>query len=352
MMKQILRFSAVCLISLWLVSCGRTEENTVSLDMSVKNGATAVSSIEQIPLPEEFIAARKYYVYRDSLLIVWNRKLSDGYFLQFYDLSTGKLVRNCFRYGNGPEEALWVNAYLRGNTLLVNDMEKEQYCVINMDSIRDNRYSLPRFKKLASGISTISQFKGGKILIENPYCFDSDEADIHYSDPRFLVSEPVSRSPIPHKGHRYNTINVATSGHILYTTDWSRIVYASMNNPVIELYDSTLQLQKRIEGPDKLPIRYHNDGSSVSYKKRIPYAYLGCTGDDDGFYLSYVGGFYHKKMQNFDSYIFYFDWSGNLQGSYALNRYVDCLSLSTEPRVLYGTAYDEEDNPILVKIKL
>ena len=208
MMKQILRFSAVCLISLWLVSCGRTEENTVSLDMSVKNGATVVSSIEQIPLPEEFIAARKYYVYRDSLLIVWNRKLSDGYFLQFYDLSTGKLVRNCFRYGNGPEEALWVSAYLRGNTLLVNDMEKEQYCVIDMDSIRDNRYSLPRFKKLASGISTISQFKGGKILIENPYCFDSDEADIS-----------TLQTLMEHNNYAFSTLDSLISEDIPEETD-------------------------------------------------------------------------------------------------------------------------------------
>lgn len=84
---------------------------------------------------DEFIYAKKFWVYADSILIVLNKKHKDGYFVELHNLFTKENIVKLYRFGDGPDEMLSARVDMNGKTLLVNDFVKGQVAVVNLDSL-------------------------------------------------------------------------------------------------------------------------------------------------------------------------------------------------------------------------
>jgi len=145
-------------------------------------------------------------------------------------------------------------------------------------------------------------------------------------------------------------------GVIISNFQQDRIFYVNGNIPFIELYNSELELIRQIHGPDKLLAKYRIDnGNSICFNKVIPYAYMCFCTSINYIYLTYIGD-NHIPMQNnvedLPTWIFKFDWDGNLIESYSVGRYINSISLSLDEKSIYATAINEEKNPFLIKLSL
>lgn len=310
--------------------------------------------VDTIGCMEELIYARDFRVYRDSILIVLNRKHTDGYFVELRNLYTKKKIAELYRLGDGPEEMLSAKVNIHGDMLLVNDYVKGQVATVHLDSLLGS----PSYKALpvrhqVAGCSTAVPYEDG-FLLENPYCFSDDDLGVNQEAPRFIVTD--GKAPYKEKKrYKYYTRNVAVDGCIITNYSRDRVVYASMGQSVLEIYDKNLNLRQVITGPVDLKAKYRIGGefdepNEICYNGYIPYAYMDYCMDEDGFYLSYIGDYLtaEKKMKDLPGWLLKFDWDGKLTGCFKIGSYVQ--SVSKCGNTLYMTVLNEESAPVLLKM--
>lgn len=344
-----------------LSSCFSDEKTyNYSLDKKIKSEAN-VLHVDTIDFFEELIYASDFWVYQDSILIVRNKKHTDGYFLEFYDLKSRKFLKRLFRLGNGPNELLSARITINKNELTAIDYIKDQVVCINIDSVIHNPDYMVSPKRYFPHSPGAVQHTDGNILVENPHCFKDDKLRIDNKAPRFILNKK-DNAFYDEKTYRYNTWNVATSGSIITNYRKDRVIYAASHLPLIEVYDASLNLHKTIQGPDDLPPDYRivSDEfatNEILFKKGyIPFSYLDFCTNNDFFCLVYMGDYLdlveQRNMEDYPMWIFQFDWDGNFIDSYSVGRYITSLSLSADGKSFYATAINSEKNPFLIKLSI
>ena len=310
--------------------------------------------MDTIETANDFIYAKQFLVYADSVLVVANKKHIDGYFIELYHLKTKKEIARLFRLGDGPQEMLSAIVYLSGKQLLVNDYVKGQLAVVHLDSLlRDSTYTVLPKPHNVIGSPTAVPYKEG-FLLENPSCFADDAADIRQEAPRFIATDGKSVYTEKNR-YKYWTRNVSVDGCIIAHPQQTRIVYASMHQSVLEIYDAGLHLQRLIKGPVDLHAKYSLTGEAdrmmnVSFKEFIPYAYMTYYADENSVYLSYVGACLTSEMEMKDlsGWILKLDWEGNLIDCIRMESYV--LSISKGKDGIYVTVSNSDETPVLMKV--
>lgn len=359
-MKNILSVIHLLLVAVLLASCYSSSDKstitTVTLTPDRLEGSS-VLRIDTIGTFEElFLYAKEFLVYDDSILIVLNKKHTDGFFLEFYNLSHQKSMRKMYRLGNGPTEMLSAKIYLNKDTLNVTDYVKGQVAFVNMDSVVKNPlYNPLPIKHQVNGSYHAIAYKDS-FLLENPYCFADKRIGIEQNAPRFIVTD--GKRPYTYAtNYKYYTRNVV-AGSIISNYFKQKIVYACMNSSRIEIYDTALRLQKIIEGPIRLEADYsvsnEYDNNEVIFKTNIPYAYLDYCVDDDYLYLTYFGDVlpHNRNMKDYPNWILKYDWEGNLIKSYFLDGYILAISKGSAKECLYIAVMNDDDVPLLLKAYL
>ena len=307
---------------------------------------------------DEFIFAKEFLVYNDSVLIILNKAYQDIYFIECYDLVNKKHIRKLFRYGNGPNEMLSARVHLNNNNLYVNDYIKAQIAIINMDSLitsEDYDVKILGHKTYESPTAVICN---NKFILENPYYFKDDKLKIKQGKSRFISTngdKPYEYSIT----YPYNTRNVSVDGCIITNDSCKRIMYASMHNSDLELYDYNLNVIKIFNGLPKLETEYLINGideyneKEIIFKKNIPYAYLDYTTDNEFVYLVYMGNLLKENttMKDYPNWILKFDWECNLIKKYYINAYILSISKSSTNDTFYITIMNEDENPLLLKLQ-
>lgn len=340
-------------------SCNlKNGDDSFYLEKDTKAVAERVK-IDTVGFYEDFIYAKNFWVYQDSILVVHNRNYEDGYFLEFYELSENRLITKLFRYGNGPNELLSANVDLNKNELIVNDFVKGQVVFVDIDSLLQGFPVKEPIKHYVFGAPTAVRYKDDCLLLENPDCFQDEKLRIDNKESRFIVAcgdfmyEPT-------EDYRYFVRNVAVDGRIITNYKKNRIFHASMHEPLLQMYDTDLNLLKKIKGPDNLPPDYRVVGNTggreeVVFKKgHIPFTYLNFCANEEFFCLAYMGDYLldNTNIEDYPFWIFKFDWDGNIVDSYTLGRYVSSISLSADGQTMYATVFSDEKNPFLIKFAI
>ncbi len=345
---------ATCFLS----GCNIPKKNVVELDTRIKTEALHLT-IDTVRVDSTFLYVRRFFVYQDSVLVVVNKPNSDCATLQLYNLETQRPIADYLSQGKGPNEVLEASVNLEGDILILRDFIRKQVAFISMDSLLSVKgYAIPlqQYRYISFGLNRMSN---GRTVFENPYCFQAKKQGIDNKAPRFLLGD--AQTTLEDFGmHRYNTFNVS-QGFVLMNPDRTVVVYASLAEPRVEFRDTTLNLWKRVEGPESLDdIRYklREDDTSIPdvvYQGTVPYAYVGYCCDSVGFYLAYTDARLSGEMtdeRRFPCWIFRFDWAGNFVNSYAVNRYVNALSSGADMHTIYATGYDDEMMPQLLRLTL
>lgn len=347
----------ITLFALLVEGCVRITKEEVPvlvLDKSLLQTAKTLC-VDTIGIFDEFIYAQRFRVYRDSILIVQNKRHTDGYFVEFCNLHTNKKIAALYKLGNGPEEMLSAWVEMNGDTLYVNDFIKGQLAIVNLDSLlKDSTYkALPVRHLVSGGLLTSVPYNDG-FLLENPNHFVDEDLGINQNAPRFIVTD--GKTPyVEKRRYEYYTRNVAVDGCIITNYSKDRIVYAYMGKSVLEIYNRNLNLRQVVKGPVDLKAKYTIGGdycepNEIHYNGSVPYAYLNYYADNDFIYLSYAGDYMLRGMgmKDLPGWIFKFNWDGALIGCYQVGSNVRAISKCGN--VLYVTVLNKEDVPILLKM--
>jgi len=343
------------------------EFERVQLDERVLKEATPMKAETLWTSDELPLAAKECLVYKDSVLIVVNSKECDWKFVQLFNLQTRDSIASFFHKGKGRGELLYAEANITKNILTINDFKTGRYAFVNMDSAtRVSDYTPAVRQHQFHTIPLVVPF-GNTLLMENPYCFTSKSLNIRqgieYGTPRFIKSEDFEDYMAKDaKQFKYNTQNVAMDGQILINPEKGKVCYACFDKSEVEFYDDDLSLVRRVDGPVKIEECYtledwENEAGQrgVCYKKRIPYAYMSSSADEDNAYLNYLGQYFcgsdETPSEEMPSYIMQFDWDGNFERCYSVGRRIRSFTKSLKEKdTFYATAFDDSARVCLVKL--
>lgn len=339
-----------------LMSCSAERDlgAVTQLDPSVKTGARDLR-VDTVRLAQEFMYAEQYFVYRDTVLIVVNKPSEDVPFIELRSLTDNRLIGGYIRMGKGPGEMLQIFAELEGNTMKIFDLVRRQLAFIDLDAVLSDPegYRLPPFEECRVFSYGKNRLADGRLVFENPYCFDDKKSGIRNDATRLLIGD--SKTTDEDFGeHTYHSRSIS-QGNLFSNYRGDRWVYAALFLPIIEIYDSVMTPLKTIQGPDDfVELKYKvSDNGEVLFNGLIPYAYISYSYDDDYFYLGYHGeliDFNVKQAKDLHTWIFRFDWDGNFVDSYYYPGYTDAISVSGDGKAIYASSRDEDNMPMLVKL--
>ena len=134
--------------------------------------------------------------------------------------------------------------------------------------------------------------------------------------------------------------NITSGGLVIACQNNKKIMYASMHQSTIELYNNMLEMEKAIIGPKELDTDYYIDeNNEVIFDRSIPYTYINyyCTSKEVG--LLYYGTLVNApndEFENHNGYLLVFDWEGNLKKNYAIGAHALAVSKSVKyPNTYY-----------------
>lgn len=344
-MNKLLYILLVCLVS--LQSCAKKENQTFVLNPSIKNNATAIygDTIEYNTL----VMAEEYYIMDDTVLLVFNDTRHSDFFFEFYNLNSGELIKRFLNRGNGHRELVDVIAYYNDGFLFVNGFMNKTFVTVDCRRLLNDSLYEPTFAEYSVYSQNLIPVDDNLFIYENAYCFSEPSINVTQDAPRLLFSNDEADG----NRYKYDTFNV-TGGIIMRNKNLDRVIYASKRFPYIEIYNSKLELIRRISGPDELDVKYfiNEKNNEIIFKGVIPNTFVRSTYNADHLYFVYKGKLSNDLDHDTDTWIFKFDWEGRILDSYFYNGSIECLSVSNKEDFLYVTTYDSLGIPALVKLRL
>ncbi len=352
-MKKISFLALICIVYLAAIQCSRTHDSSIPvLHNDISDFKVQDLKFSEVSFSREFIHARDFFVYSDSILIVLNKPTA-GKFLEIYNINTEECLGKLIGVGNGPKEMLNVFGELYGNIFVADDFIKSNYLQINLDEFLAQRdsYSLNDLKSYINGsgcpVMNFYPISDSRLLIANPYCFESDELGINNMEPRFFYNtRPDWPCPV-------NAANV-NQGSILVSHKDSLIVFLSSNEAFMELYDLGLNPLVKVIGPTDLKVRHTlTDHESIAFKDFIPHAYRSAIPYGAHFLTIYHGNTLSKTGQVSDrtSYLLEYNWDGELLDVRRANTLLGTISTTSDNNIFYASGEDQDGTIILYKLQ-
>ena len=291
----------------------------------------------------------RIWVHNSSLITVDSYT---DYFVQSYDSKTTlKKAENIAR-GIGPNELL--NCW----SLQFND---DIVWAFDMQQAKINAYQLPDFIE-KSNISPISSTKFNGAPTSVVALFDNSFLCSDLSDPKNLVTH------YDRYGNKDKELQIAYPEILAHDIPenlqkrfWEYRIYHNPQNKktvifytytdLIDIYDSNMQLEQRIQGPDCfIPILGNRqvDGQDFAYliPEKTKFAYLfGVLTETEIWTLYY--GISPQQGKEKQHTIFVFDYQGNPLRHYELDTPITYFGVDTKNKCLYGLS--EKPEPVIIK---
>lgn len=330
-MKNFIRLYSFFLL-FTVTSCSNKSNGDVVIKPSVKENAKPLT-LKEVPTGEALDFAMTCYVY-DDVLVVTNYENSNKHLLEFYNINSMELKKQAILRGNGPDEVLNLLPRNYKDELHVDGGSSSgKLTQFNVVEFANNKDSKLEFVDYAFQSQHKYLLDNDKFLIVNPFRFVNKELGIEQDENRFIILDATDRL-LPNG--RIDAINVNTGG-IMVNSKEKKICYYSSTTAEIEIYDFDLNLIKTITGPDDLRPGYTTlQNIMVNRTKTLTYAYRYACYDDSYMYLAYDGRTIdameyiqnNGEMEKAESWVFKFDWDGNVVDAYKVSKEKEIVSLS------------------------
>ena len=327
-MKNFIRLYSFFLL-FTVTSCSNKSNGDVVIKPSVKENAKPLT-LKEVPTGEALDFAMGCYVY-DDVLVVTNYENSNKHLLEFYNINTMELKKQAILRGNGPGELLLLLSHNYKDELHVEDASS--YGKFNVVEFANNKDSKLEFVDYALQSQQQYLLDNDKFLVVNPFRFVNKELGIEQDENRFIILDATDRL-LPNELIDATRVN---TGGIMVNSKEKKICYYSDATAEIEIYDFDLNLIKTITGPDDLRPEYTTLQNIVqSRTKTITEAYTYACYDDSYMYLAYYGRTIDTMewiqnngvMAKAESWVFKFDWDGNVIDVYKVSKEKEIVSLS------------------------
>ena len=327
-MKNFIRLYSFFLL-FTVTSCSNKSNGDVVINPSVKENAKPLT-LKEVPTGEALDFAMGCYVY-DDVLVVTNYENSNKHLLEFYNINTMELKKQAILRGNGPGELLLFALCNHKDELHVDG--GGSFGKFNVVEFANNKDSKLEFVDYAFQSQDKYLLDNDKFLVVNPFRFVNKELGIEQDENRFIILDATDR--ILDNG-LIGAFDVNTGG-IMVNSKEKKICYYSDAKAEIEIYDFDLNLIKTITGPDDLRPEYTTlQNIMVNRTKTLTYAYRYACYDDSYMYLAYDGRTIdameyfqnNGEMEKAESWVFKFDWDGNVVDVYNVSKEKEIVSLS------------------------
>lgn len=289
----------------------------------------------------------------DSLLITID--LHTESFAQVYHKKRGCKVTENIPRGIGPGESLncW-SLQFTPDKVWSFDMQLAKIEAFNTDSFLTKRnikplYSIKLTDAAPVGVIVLpdSSFLCPDLSDKNSLVSKYDKNGI--KDDNFKVDFPkLYNMDLPD-----NLNNRFWENRIYYNDKNDKIVIFYVYTDIIEIYNSKMQLQKRIQGPDSfIPVLGNRivEGKDFAYVKpeQTKFAYLfGVLTDTEIWTLYY--GISPEKGKELQNNLFVFDYNGNPLRHYELDHPISYFTVDQKGKSIYGIS--ELPDPVIIQYK-
>lgn len=341
----------IVLIALVLSCTNNQKDNKIIiLEEGIKTKAKELTLVP-MDLGDRLSTAERCYVFSDTILVVQNLKNSNKPFLEFYNLVTMELLRTAITRGNARNELLDMISKNSGDNLLINGYVNKKYSKINVPEYINRKENRIPFVSYNMECQSMDIFKDDTFIVENPYHFIDKRIGIVQDVPRLLKIEADATIE---SDKNISAINV-TRGNILINNNVGKICYYSKNEAVVEFYDTLLNLETVISGPDQIAPEYSISNNSIVFTGQVTRSYQASCFNDSTIVLAYEGRKFNPMNfmteNNYYVWLFMFDWNGNLIKSYKMvGKNILCMSFSSSD-ALYITC-KESGNLVVYKASL
>ncbi|MES2005757.1 MAG: BF3164 family lipoprotein [Bacteroidota bacterium] len=291
----------------------------------------------------------QHLFFSDSGLITFYFNPAPGdYFFNRYSLKTLELTGKYMNVDSrkGIRVASFAGIH-RGNTLWAYDLSSQRLQTVdlknninNADSLAIQHYSIEKFCYSVQLMGGLQLLGDGAMHTQQKI----QKIDLVTGKEITSFGDFVN---IP-KGMPANAWKDAYSGFLFLKPTEEKVAIALRYTDRIEIFDLHTQKSKLIKGPENyapefMPIKvYGRDLMVMGRTEKTRMAFQKGTVTNRYIYLLYSGN-YDEQVYNPQSqiraagkYIYVYDWNGNPIRKYSLDRYVTCIAVSEDDKVLYA----------------
>ena len=343
-------------LTFMLSGCYDNKENPVFFSHNDFHNTKELKG-ECIEVPTE-LSPDEMYVVRDSLVLICNTNPSIKKKIGLYNLKDWKLLGEYAERGHSNDEFIDCSVILKGNSneFFLKDIQKSQFWICDFDSLAKNRPCAKRRFSYSRNVIDVypldSTYIGYNFWYLNDEKYDNNVSAIAEYPMREDIRE-VSKNK-----YKYFVANV-TGGVVFRNPENHDIWVAYRHDNIIEIYDSLLNLQKTMKGPNYRKNKYVTQEMSnqeiVSFTdKSYTSCYTGGYVTNNHVYIIYENHTCDKFPQRpLPVEILMFDWDGNCLCNYRLDRFAYAISIDSKEKIMYATCCDENSGEIqLIKYSL
>ncbi|MCQ2975515.1 MAG: hypothetical protein MJ211_12005 [Bacteroidales bacterium] len=350
------RFIIYLFLFCFIISCNsqtNIPENIKFTKINEDSIPCKILDVEKINLPEEFVASR-YYVVKDTILLVLHDQYPDPYYLSVVNLNNFEIINQLFQRGNGPNDLLGVLSYINDDYLCLNDYVKRTVARIHVDSLLVKDFTYPSFIKIDAFYEGFGWINDSLIVASNCLHFDGFGNE-KYPELLYVDTTGAFIEDYPKDGFDIFTANFS-GGYIAMNSLQNKFYHAKKFKPEICFYVDN-KLEKVIIGPEEYNSEFIVDkNNQLHFKDNFHYYYFNyCSSKNNVFFKNerFHGkvGTHFSDDEGKGTEIFRLDWNGNLLARYKIptDKAVIGLSYNENTNSLYLTSFDENGERILYK---
>ena len=332
-MRKVLLFAIIAMYAI-VSSAKSNKDGEAWIEKSWKEKAKPLV-LEEIGTKDLLEFAECCHVF-DDILVVQNYDNSGKHLLEFVDMNAMKIQRQALMIGNGPGEVINAIIINSGKYLTIDDFMKSRFAKIDVAAYLNDKESVITFRDYSFDSQRLDFWGEERFICINPYRFINKKLKINQDEPRFLLVD--GNDDILHKNGQVDATRI-NYGDILINEKSRKVCYVSHETPAIEFYDSALKHLSTLSGPDDLAPKYSVKNNNVDYDGDFVQGYIGSCYNDNDIWLAYQGRMLNLmellknngNVENADTYIFKFDWDGNIKDSFLVRKDKKIKSMSIGP---------------------
>lgn len=296
---------------------------------------------------DEPIMRPSYIYFADSFLIVKEDRAD--FLLHKYNLNSLRKESECFTFGSGPNEFLWIQSIQFDDSCLW--LADIQSASISQYSRENVLLSDSLGVELIRKISFEDHFKNIIVLPDSQFVAivaNTNKKRLSYYD--FKGDFVETKGDFPKFGNEFTDFENLEGFvcNMVLSPDKDQLFLFHMYTDLIEIYNLHGELKKRIHGPDcffpEVKQMSQDDMIRVgSIPDKSRDAYFCPVVVDDKIYVLYSGAYYNPmKPAYLLSNVFVFDNDGAPLKRYSLDRPICGLAVDPKTNTLYGISDDPE----------
>ena len=313
--------TAVCVLAV-LCRCSFAKDiDTTAIPQEIKLSAKELASEPvRTGFKYDTLDAPFMLTYNDSCIICINvsSETPGDKLLKIYTFNNAEPIYTAVEFGRGQGHVLSAQPYIHGDTLILHDVIKDCITIVDLRrAISDSGYS-PDVIGIDFWTNQIMPYKD-RLLYLSPYWTDDQRVSKQEAGDKFLVTGP-GFTPGWEDG-KYLTLNIS-AGILISNKEKDRILYFDRFDDLLEVYDYSLNIIRKITGPDNVqPVftfpKNIDENNIPMQSGGFCNTYLCACSDGSDVYAAYLG--MSDDSDSLYTYLINFDWDGNYKGAYRIN---------------------------------